>query len=31
MVEDEMLKIRLKCGDPKALRLIYDKHRVQHR
>jgi len=27
MIEDELLKIRFKCGDPKALRAIYDKYR----
>ncbi len=27
MIEDELLKIRFKCGDTKALRLIYDKYR----
>ncbi len=27
MIEDELLKIRFKCGDPKALRTIYDKYR----
>ncbi len=27
MIDDELLKIRFKCGDTKALRLIYDKYR----
>jgi len=27
MIEDELLKIRFKCGDPKALQKIYDKYR----
>lgn len=27
MIEDELLKIRFKCGDSKALQKIYDKYR----